>query len=155
MNMRNEISLKEVQENAEVLYRKGFSCSESVVGAIRDSFELDISQDTIALATGFSGGIGKAGCTCGALSGGVMALGIFFGRTRLEESTEVCHRSCCELHDYFKEETGKNTVCCRVLTRGLNLSKGEHKSKCVHYVGIVAYKVAEIVLRECPDTSNK
>lgn len=150
MDMKKEISLKSVQESAEVLYRKGYSCSESLVAAIRDCFDLSISKDVIALATGFSGGIGRSGCVCGAVAGGVMSLGMFFGRNELGDSmVEINHRCSKELHDYFKEATGKKMVCCRILTRGLDLGKGEHKKQCTQFVGLVAYKVAEIIVREC------
>ena len=53
-----------------------------------------------------------------------------------------------ELHDYFKVANGKGTLCCRILTKEFDMSQGEHKEQCIHFTGLVAEKVAEIVVRE-------
>lgn len=78
-----------------------------------------------------------------------MALGLFFGRTvqndpKVEKNLEVSK----ELHDYFKVANGKGTLCCRILTKEFDMSQGEHKEQCIHFTGLVAEKVAEIVVRE-------
>ena len=101
------------------------------------------------MASGFPVGIGRSKCLCGAVSGGVMALGIFFGRTKqkdpkVEKNLEVAK----ELHDYFKEANGKNALCCRILTKEFDMGAGEHKEQCIWLTGLVAEKVAQIVIRE-------
>jgi hypothetical protein len=53
-----------------------------------------------------------------------------------------------ELHSWFRENNGKNSVCCRVLTKEFDMSKGEHKEQCIRFTGLCALKVAEIVVRE-------
>jgi len=147
--MKREISVQKVKKDAEELFRGGFFCSEAVVSSIRSNFELDISEEVISMASGFPVGIGRSKCLCGAVSGGVMALGIFFGRTKqgdpkVEKNLVVAK----ELHDWFKAANGKDALCCRVLTRGFDMGQGEHKEQCIHYTGLVAGKVAEIVVRE-------
>ena len=149
MNVIKEVSLSKLQKDAEDLFRGGFFCSEAVVSAVRSNFELDIPEEVIAMASGFPVGIGRAKCLCGAVSGGVMALGIFFGRTKqgdpkVEKNLAVSK----ELHDYFKEANGKGVLCCRTLTKEFDMGKGEHKEQCIHYTGLVAHKVGEIVVRE-------
>ncbi len=149
MNVCKEVSLKKIREEAEELFRGGFFCSEAVVSAIRSNFELDIPEEVIAMASGFPVGIGRSKCLCGAVSGGVMALGIFFGRTKqgdkkVEKNLELSK----ELHDYFKVSNGKNALCCRILTKEFDMSQGEHKEQCIYFTGLVAEKVAEIVVRE-------
>ena len=149
MDMRKDICLSKVKKDAEDLFRGGFFCSEAVVSSIRSNFELDIPEMVIAMASGFPVGIGRSKCLCGAVSGGVMALGIFFGRTKqgdpkVEKNLEVSK----ELHDYFKGATGKNSLCCRVLTKEFDMGKGEHKEQCIAYTGLVAEKVAQIIIRE-------
>jgi len=146
--MKKEISVNEVKEKAEKLYRNGFSCSESVVNAIYECFDLDVSHDIVAMASGFSAGMGKSGCACGALSGGIMILGLLFGRTNVNSDASKSHELANELHDHFKNATGKKVVCCRILTRGFDLSKGEQKEQCTGFVGLIAHKVAEQVIRE-------
>ena len=53
-----------------------------------------------------------------------------------------------ELHDWFKESNGKNALCCRILTKEFDMGRGEHKEQCIRFTGMVARKVAEIVVRE-------
>ena len=149
MNIKKEVSLKKITEDAENLFRGGFFCSEALVSSIRSNFELDIPEEVIAMASGFPVGIGRSKCLCGAVSGGVMALGLFFGRTKqgdpkVEKNLEVAK----ELHDWFKEANEKNALCCRILTKEFDMSAGAHKEQCIRFTGMVAGKVAEIVIRE-------
>ncbi len=149
MNISQRVSVKKISKDAEDLFRGGFFCSEALVSSIRSNFELDIPEEVIAMASGFPIGLGRAKCLCGAVSGGVMALGIFFGRTKqgdpkVEKNLAVSK----ELHDWFKENNGKGSLCCRVLTKEFDMSKGEHKEQCIYFTGLVAGKVAEIIIRE-------
>ncbi len=149
MNVKQEVSVKKIGKEAEELFRGGFFCSEAVMSSIRSNFELDIPEEVIAMASGFPVGIGRSKCLCGAVSGGVMALGLFFGRTKqgdpkVEKNLEVAK----ELHDWFKENNGKNALCCRILTKEFDMGAGEHKEQCIKLTGMIAGKVAEIVVRE-------
>ena len=149
MHIKQEVSVQKIGKDAEDLFRGGFFCSEALMSSIRSNFELDVPEEVIAMASGFPVGIGRSKCLCGAVSGGVMALGRFFGRTvqgdpKVEKNLAVAK----ELHDYFKEATGKNALCCRVLTKEFDMSKGEHKEQCIHFTGMVARKVAQIIMRE-------
>jgi C_GCAxxG_C_C family probable redox protein len=64
--------------------KEGFLCSESVLIALSKC--LGVSNDVVPrLATGFGAGIGRRGEVCGALAGGVMGLGLKFGRCAAEE----------------------------------------------------------------------
>ena len=149
MHIKQEVSVSKIGKDAENLFRGGFFCSEALMSSIRSNFELDVPEEVIAMASGFPIGIGRSKCLCGAVSGGVMALGLFFGRTvqgdpKVERNLAVAK----ELHDYFKGATGKNSLCCRVLTKEFDMSKGEHKEQCIRFTGMVARKVAEIIIRE-------
>ena len=149
MNIKKEVSVSKVAKDAEELFRGGFFCSEAVVSSIRSNFELDIPEEVISMASGFPVGIGRAKCLCGAVSGGVMALGIFFVRTKqrdpkVEKNLELSK----ELHVWFKVANGKNALCCRILTKEFDMGAGAHKEQCIRFTGLVAGKVAEIVIRE-------
>ena len=144
MNIKNEVSIRKISKDAEDLFRGGFFCSEALVSSIRSNFELDIPEEVIAMASGFPIGIGRSKCLCGAVSGGVMALGLFFGRTKQGDSkVEKNLELSKELHDWFKDANGKNALCCRILTKEFDMSKGAHKEQCIHFTGMVAGKVAE------------
>lgn len=149
MECKREISVSKVRKDAEELFRGGFFCSEAVVSAIRSNFELDIPEKVISMASGFPVGIGRSKCLCGAVSGGVMAIGLFFGRTvqkdpKVEKTLELSK----ELHDWFKVANGKNALCCRILTKEFDMGQGEHKEQCIRFTGLVAGKVAEMIVRE-------
>ena len=64
MHIKKEISPKKVQQDAEENFRKGFYCCEALICAIRDNFELDVSRQVIAMASGMAVGAGQAGCMC-------------------------------------------------------------------------------------------
>lgn len=56
----------------------GYNCAQAVIGAFTDKTGLTLEQ-SMAIAGGFGGGVG--GCheeLCGALSGGIMVLGLLF-----------------------------------------------------------------------------
>lgn len=142
------IDFAEVRATAEKYYRDGdFYCSEAVVKTIKDAFGLDYDDSVIALASGFPVGIGRSGCTCGAVTGGVMALGMVFGRTQpKDERVNKALVLSKELHDQFR--SNHKSLCCRVLTKGLTLGTPEHKNQCVAFTGEVAEFVARLIARE-------
>lgn len=147
-----EISPREVQRMAEKDFKGGYYCCEAIMSTIRTAFKIDVSEEVIAMASGMAVGIGKSGCCCGALNGGVLALGMIFGRTEHDGPKNPKSMKCMELthelHDWFKIANGKNATCCRILTREFNMGQGEHKEQCIFFTGLVAWKVAQILCRE-------
>ncbi|MGL4760256.1 MAG: C-GCAxxG-C-C family protein [Sarcina sp.] len=145
--MKN-VDLNKVRETAEEYYRKGdFYCSEAVVKTIKDTFELDFSDEVIKMASGFPVGIGGSGCTCGAVSGGVMALGMVFGRADAKDPKVMkTMKLSAELHEKFREK--RKFVCCKILTKGMDFGKKEHLEQCIAITGEVTQIVAEIIERE-------
>ena len=149
MNLKKEVSVAKIAKDAEDLFRGGFFCSEAVVSSIRSNFEMDVPVEVIAMASGFPIGIGRSKCLCGAVSGGVMAIGLVFGRTvQKDPQVEQTLLLSKELHDWFKEANGKNALCCRILTKEFDMGAGEHKEQCIRFTGLVAGKVAEMIIRE-------
>lgn len=146
--MTTNIDLEQLRKDAVDIFNSGFTCSESVIFAIRKNFEIDgMSDDAIAMSTGFPWGLGGAGCICGALAGGIMCLGYFFGRTVPgDPSNAFCFKLSNELHDFFKENFGAS--CCRILTRGMDKMSPERKAHCTKMVSGTVVKTAEIIIRE-------
>lgn len=140
--------MEQLQADAVEIFNSGFACSESIIYAIKKNFELDdLSDDAIAMSSGFPWGLGGAGCICGALAGGTMCLGYFFGRrTPGDPAINKCFKLTQELHDYFKETCGG--TCCRVLTRGKEKNSPQRKAQCTQFVSDTVKKTAEIILRE-------
>jgi C_GCAxxG_C_C family probable redox protein len=146
--MPKTIDLDTLTKTAEEFYRRGdYYCSESIVRTIRDAFGLQIDDSIVAGASGFPVGMGGAGCSCGAISGGIIALGMVYGRTKPKDK-RVNHAMALskELHDNFR--ANHKTLCCRVHTKGLKLGSRKHMKQCVAFTGEVAREVAEIIIRE-------
>lgn len=146
------VSPRKVQADAENYYRNGFFCCEAVMASIRDNFELDVPEEVIAMSSAMSIGAGRSGCMCGALNGGILALGMFFGRTQplgpKDPGVNKCMSYSNELHSWFRETNGKKSACCRVLTKEFDMGQGQHKNQCIYYTGLCAWKVAKIVCQE-------
>lgn len=149
--MNTMIDFQKIRITAENYYRNGdFYCSEAIVKTIKDEFNLDISDKIIAAASGFPVGIGGSGCTCGAVAGGIMALGLVFGRTQAKDKkVDKALALSNELHDFFKSR--HKHLCCRILTKGMTLGSIEHMNQCIYFTGEVAEQVARIIVRETPD----
>lgn len=142
------IDLQKIKTTAENYYRNGdFYCSEAILKTIKDEFELPISDDIVAMASGFPVGMGGSGCTCGTVVGGIMALGLFFGRTESKDTkVDKAMALSKELHDIFRER--HKSLCCRYLTKDMTLGSSKHMEQCIHFTGEVAEETAKIIVRE-------
>lgn len=124
-----------------------FYCPEAIVKSINDGFHLGYPDSITRLASGFSFGMGGAGCSCAAVTGGVMALGMVFGRDRAGDSgVDRCLGLCRELHTLFSGRHG--FICCRTLTYGMRMNSPEQIARCIVFTGDVAEATAKIILRE-------
>ncbi|MBS3885429.1 MAG: C_GCAxxG_C_C family protein [Dethiobacter sp.] len=136
--------LEKVQTDAEELFRSGkFFCSEAVVQTINEVLNKPYAEDVVKLASGFPIGMGRAGCLCGAVSGGQMALGMVYGRVEGEPMKDKMFEKAKALHDYIKNEYQAN--CCRVITadwQGEDFKSQARKNHCISITGRVARWVA-------------
>ena len=139
-----------IKKDAEELYDDGtFFCSEAVVTVINNYLGQPYQPEVVKMASGFPIGMGKAGCLCGSVSGGQMALGIVYGRTQGEAMQEKMFEMSKGLHDYTMKEYG--SCCCRVMTRkwrGDDFKSPERKRHCVEITGKVAEWVAEQLIND-------
>ncbi len=146
--MNTNIDINKLQDDAEKIFTTGFACSESVIAAIRDAFDLNIPDSAIAMSSGFPWGLGGAGCLCGAVAGGAMCIGFLYGRTTPgDPKINRCFELTNEFHDKFKKEFG--TTCCRVLIKNYpDKNSQERKCHCIRMVRFAVAAVAEILIRE-------
>lgn len=98
---------------AGLLYDGGYNCAQAVLQATTGRSDPEL----LAMAKAFGGGIGKSGCLCGAVTGGVMALGLS-GKPELGG----------QLVAAFREEF--RTTCCRALSKDYQWLSREHKANC-------------------------
>jgi C_GCAxxG_C_C family probable redox protein len=141
--------LQKMGEKSENYYlANDFRCSEAVLRVIWENFKTDLPEEIVSLATGFPHGLGGSGCICGALAGGTMALGMFFGRSaageedKLKKNMELSH----ELHDLFKKN--HKVTCCRTLIKKLIYGSPEHRQQCARFVKEMTEETAKIIIRE-------
>lgn len=149
--MKNQVSIKKIQDDAEAMFRRGeYYCSEAVVASIKENFDLDMPDEMIAMASGFPVGIGKSKCVCGAVSGGIMSLGYFFGRTKGQSPKDPESVKTLQLAHELQNNFRKNhkVLCCHILTKGMDMASGEHKEQCISFTGEIAKNAAEIIVRE-------
>jgi len=146
--MVTEVHLKTIKEEAEKYYLDmDFYCSEAIVAVIQKHFQDDMPISAIAMASGFPIGVGGAQCICGAVPGGVLCIGYFFGRTepkdtKVNKAMELSN----ELLTYFKSK--HKVPCCKVHVKGMELGSEVHMKQCAMFTGEVAVKTAEIIARE-------
>ena len=143
--MRFDVDLEKIRKIAEDYYRNGdFYCSEAVVKTIIDEFQIDVSEDVIKMASGFPVGMGGMGCTCGALTGGVMAIGLVYGRSQGKDpKVNKAMELSAKLYQIFCER--HKVSCCKVLTRGMEKGSSEHMEQCIAFTGEMAYEAAKII----------
>ena len=145
--MADSQAVENARRKAEEFYRSGqFLCSEAVFLVANEFLGRPVPDDLVRLASGFPVGMGKAGCSCGALTGGVMALGLKYGRSTPGAATPGMFEAAKELHDRFKAR--RQCVCCRALIRKFEFGSPEHIEQCITITGEVAADVIELLQRE-------
>ena len=141
-----------------------WGCSQVVLDALQRHLGLG-NKETFRAATGFAGGVGRSGEACGALLGGVMAIGLAYGRNGFEtgkvamvqpEFLEAVLRSN-RLCERFKEKFG-SLRCSDVkafvrgdgykpVTRYNTIESFEDHAKCADVTRPAARLAAEIIFQ--------
>ncbi len=132
----------EARSRAGNKFKDGLNCTESIVHAINEMLENPLNSAALRMATGFGGGVGHAGCMCGALTGSVMILGLFKGRADPGQAREPVYDLAQDFHNRFLNEYG--ATCCRAL----NLHKfdsPDHLRRCLKLTGGTAKLLMEFI----------
>ncbi|MDD6920064.1 MAG: C-GCAxxG-C-C family protein [Eubacteriales bacterium] len=132
--MNTDFDINEIIEDGRETFNTGFACSETIVDVFRRHAGVEMSEDAIAMSSGFPGGVGMSGCICGALAGATMCIGYLYGRTKKNDvAANKCIKVTRELHDKFVERNG--ATCCRALIKQFesmnNKPRKEHCTKMV------------------------
>lgn len=80
VNVRTGRVVKSSSEEAQDSFKLGYNCCQSILSAFAPKLGLD-RQKSLRMATGFPGGLGYQGETCGAVIGGYLVLGLLAGNT--------------------------------------------------------------------------
>ena len=71
-------------DDAEALFRSGFSCSQAVSLAFAEDFGID-RKTALKFSCAFGGGMAHSGNTCGVVTGALMVIGMKYGRARVDD----------------------------------------------------------------------
>ena len=132
-----------IVDRATVLFtEQGYCCAEAVWLAFAESDGLSEESKAFGnkLTFAFCGGTG-AHDLCGAIAGGVLVLGRWFGRIPGEPRNEDLPKYTKALLDGFKEQFG-HTACISLKP---DAEPPVAKQKCLEYVRFVAAKVDELL----------
>jgi len=130
-------------EQSVAYFRDGLYCSEAILRAFNESHRLGLDPSAYTIATPFGAGMGAAKCSCGAVTGGLLVLGLARGRTGTDQSEEPAFTVAKELHDRFRARY--KVICCRGLTRRLPWGEPEHHQACQEYVRFAAAAVRDLL----------
>ena len=166
MTKKEKELIEKVGECAYQNERKYSGCTQAVLGAFRQVLGDDvISDDVFTAGCGLCGGAANSGNVCGAVSGGLMVISLFAGRTpdtwgdtdKMFDTFKLGQ----ELVQDFKSRYWSvdcNGIQEKTMGRAFNtffedelaafIAAGGHDRKCPEVVQNAAQKVMEILLRE-------
>ena len=153
--LRKEEIIKLFRLRAENLFENlKLCCSESLLLVLNHGFDGGLtSEQAKQLGAGFCGGMGEAGCTCGALSGAIMGIGLLAGpHAKGGLSKKELRQLARRMHDRFHEKF--SSTCCRVLIQPFDQDKNGRSRFCGGLTGITAAIAAELLLEARPDLSQ-
>jgi len=139
--------INKIRQRTENLFMvRQLMCSEAVLTVLNQGLKGGLTPEiAVRITSGLPEGFGGSGCTCGALSAGIIALGLFLGRDGPGIlNNRMVYTASRELHERFKTKFG--STCCRVLTKNIELGTKHHFEFCVRHAGEVAEQTARIVL---------
>lgn len=116
------------------------SCSETMIYAANDEYNLELDKKTLKSMAAFGGGMAIES-VCGAISGSLAVLGILFVKEKAHESDRIKELSK-EFFDKFEKKLETNN--CKELKEKFRTEK----SRCSVIVDAAAEILDEIVTRE-------
>ena len=137
-------------------FLSGYNCAQAILYTFAPKYGLD-PEMALKLATGLGAGMCRRGEVCGAVSGGILALGLKFGRGGQDDrsATEQTYRLADELMSRFEKRHG--SCICRVLLEGSDLRTPEGQARvkekdmlhntCLPCVRTVAEEVCTLIAK--------
>jgi len=115
-----------LSEKAARYFKEGYNCSQSVLLTMAEHWKC---KDELIpkIASPFGGGMARCGSACGALTGGLMVIGMKYGAN--EPSSEKTARAFELAQSFYRrfEKKNRSTMCRELL--GLDLSDIEQRKK--------------------------
>jgi C_GCAxxG_C_C family probable redox protein len=115
--------IDQTAQKSRELFESGLLCAESVLFAVAQSKGIE-SNFIPNIATGFCGGIARTCGMCGAVSGAIMAIGLFTGRRSPEDSRDETYSLVRRLLEMFEAKFG-STNCGQLTGCDLGTEEGQ------------------------------
>lgn len=140
----SDVVIRRIRERARELFdSKEYNCAESVFMALNEALNGGLAPETARrIATGFGGGLGASGGTCGALTGGVLALGLLAECDPAVLRKKTIYPLAAGLQDRFRERFASSD--CRDLISDIS---GDRRTFCSAIAAATAEMCAEILLK--------
>lgn len=136
------MKLKQLERNAIAFFESGFNCAESISQAIIEAFSDATPEDIPRVASAFGGGIGGSREeACGALTGGVLAIGYLMGRSSPGEDNERTKKAADDYRQQFRRLSGE-TKCGTLLDK---FGEQEDYHECARLVGKATVSLARVL----------
>ncbi len=159
-----------IKKRAGKNFSLGYNCAECVFEAVTNIVDTGLPKEALRVATGFGGGVGLYGDTCGALAGAVLAVGAVHGRTSLPGGERInafkkaidelygkpgLYRLFNQIPNLIKEKYG-NTLCRELTSKWQDkwLCR-EHALACRNLIIDAAEIAAELALTDKTEASLK
>jgi len=116
--------VKDRIETAIAKFMEGYNCAQSVFYSFCDDLQFD-KETALKMATGLGAGMARKEEVCGAVTGGIIVIGVKYGRGEKDDrkATELTYQKTLDLMNQFTEEHG--TYICRNLLNGCELTTEE------------------------------
>jgi C_GCAxxG_C_C family probable redox protein len=132
----------QVEEQAFQYFQSGFHCAEAISMAITEAFADISNSDLPKVASAFCGGVADTKEElCGALSGGIIAIGYLTGRMQPGKDIQLTKELAAALRTQFIAHYGV-TKCQAVLD---TLGPQENALKCKELTARVAGMLAQLL----------
>ena len=135
-------TVTEARNKAGNYFKEGYNCAEAIFLTFREILAPEMDPATVKMMTGFGGGVGQAGCMCGALAGAIASLNMVAGRKTIKESREESYSLSKEFHDRFVDHYG--VTCCRALNSH-EFESREHLVTCLKITGNTGKMLMEFI----------
>jgi C_GCAxxG_C_C family probable redox protein len=141
---------EEVAQKSTDYFKSGLYCAESVLLAVTQHKGIR-SKFIPKIATGFCSGISRTTGMCGAVSGAILAINIFFGRNSPEESVEQNYKAVNNFIELFEKKFG-STNCEKLIDCDLGTEEGQTYfeknnliERCQLYTRLAAKMAMEVI----------
>jgi C_GCAxxG_C_C family probable redox protein len=111
-------------KTANELFNRGYNCAQALLASFGG--DLGLNRDmALKIASPFGGGIGRMGEACGAVTGGLMIIGLKYGITEpgFEKKMKTCEVVSTFIEQFKKRNKSRSIFCSELIGFRMNQKK--------------------------------